>query len=68
MVTKVARRIREQRWGEDVLLIALTGWGQDAATQHAAEAGFDHHVTKLVDPTVLAELLEGTQAAVLAAS
>jgi PAS domain S-box-containing protein len=48
-----ARRIREQGWGRAMQLIAMTGWGQDADRQRAAEAGFDHH---LVKPVSLKEL------------
>ncbi|MEO8064030.1 MAG: response regulator [Pseudomonadota bacterium] len=41
----------------DALLIAVTGWGQDADKARAAEAGFDHHFTKPVEPAALIELL-----------
>jgi PAS domain S-box-containing protein len=51
----VARRLRERMNG--VKLIALTGWGADADVQQARAAGFDHHLTKPVDPAALNELL-----------
>lgn len=54
---EVARRIRELG-GPPVTLIALTGWGQRADKDRAAESGFDHHFTKPVDPTVLSDLLQ----------
>jgi signal transduction histidine kinase len=54
-----ARRIREQPWGRDVLLIALTGWGQDEDRRLSLEAGFDVHLTKPVDHRMLARLLAG---------
>ncbi|HYH66202.1 MAG TPA: response regulator [Urbifossiella sp.] len=54
-----ARRIRAEPWGRGVLLVALTGWGQDGDRQRAAEAGFDHHLTKPVDPEALTRLLAG---------
>jgi len=38
-------------------LVAITGYGQDSDRRRAAEAGFDHHLTKPVDPRVLDELL-----------
>ena len=38
------------------MLIALTGWGQAEDSAAAAEAGFDHHWTKPVDPARLQEL------------
>ncbi|MBN9517304.1 response regulator [bacterium] len=52
-----ARRIRAEPWGRDVTLIALTGWGQDADRRRTAEAGFDLHLTKPVDPATLDRLL-----------
>lgn len=53
----VARRIRAAPRGGDVMLIALTGWGQDSDKARAHDAGFDHHLTKPVAPEQLAELL-----------
>ncbi|MGQ0639743.1 MAG: response regulator [Gemmatimonadaceae bacterium] len=47
------RRIREQEWGRGMLLIALTGWGQDEDRERSREAGFDHHLVKPVDPEAL---------------
>ncbi len=55
-----ARRIRAEPWGRGLILIALTGWGQDGDRQRAVEAGFDHHLTKPVDPAVLNDLLTGS--------
>ncbi|MBV8029909.1 MAG: response regulator [Betaproteobacteria bacterium] len=43
--------------GPKATLIALTGWGQEGDRRRAMEAGFDHHLTKPVDPVVLNELL-----------
>jgi CheY-like chemotaxis protein len=51
------RRIREQPWGKDVRIAALTGWGQDEDKVRSAEAGFDHHLVKPVDPTALEGVL-----------
>jgi len=47
---EVARRIRGADWGRKVLLVAATGWGQEADKRMAYEAGFDHHLTKPFDP------------------
>ncbi|HVH33735.1 MAG TPA: response regulator, partial [Tahibacter sp.] len=58
----LARRIRTQGWGKDVLLIAVSGWGQEEDRRRAAEAGFDHHVVKPVDFDALALLLAGSAA------
>lgn len=52
-----ARRIREQPWGKKILLVALTGWGQEADKCRSREAGFDFHLIKPVDPAVLNTLL-----------
>jgi PAS domain S-box-containing protein len=54
---EVARHIRRQRWGEGMVLTALTGWGQEEDKRRALEAGFDHHLTKPVDAPVLEKLL-----------
>jgi PAS domain S-box-containing protein len=54
---EVARRIRAQPWGEQIVIIALTGWGQEEDRRRALEGGCNHHLTKPVDPAVLAELL-----------
>jgi CheY-like chemotaxis protein len=53
----VARRIRQQPWGQDVLLIALTGWGNDEDRRLSQEAGFNFHIVKPVDLAALEELL-----------
>jgi signal transduction histidine kinase len=54
---EVARRIRSEPWGRNMVLVALTGWGQDSDRRRSHEAGFDSHLTKPVDPRVLDELL-----------
>jgi len=53
---EVARRIWEEAWGRSVLLIALTGWGQESDKRRARAAGFDRHCTKPVDPGELERL------------
>jgi DNA-binding response OmpR family regulator len=53
----VARHIRSAR-GDGVLIIAITGWGQDDDRRRAREAGFDHHFTKPVDFEVLFDLID----------
>ncbi len=55
---EVARRVRGQPWGRPMLLIALTGWGQQQDKEASAQAGFDHHLVKPVDPDTLAPMLE----------
>lgn len=56
----VARKIREQPWGKDIVLVALTGWGQEGDRLRSQEAGINHHFTKPVDPAALKELLAAT--------
>ena len=58
---QVAQKIRDQAWGMHMTLIALTGWGQEDDKRRAQRAGFDHHLTKPVDPAVLEELLGSTE-------
>jgi PAS domain S-box-containing protein len=53
----VARKIAAQSWSAQTLLVALTGWGQEADRQRAREAGFHHHLVKPVEPEVLRELV-----------
>jgi len=55
----VARRIRSRADGAHVLLIALTGWGQNHDKERARMAGFDHHVVKPPDIDALRELVIG---------
>jgi CheY-like chemotaxis protein len=52
----VAERIRHEAWGGQMTLIAVTGWGQDSDKRRALAAGFDHHLTKPVDPDKLERL------------
>jgi CheY-like chemotaxis protein len=54
---EVARRMRASAGGRKVLLIALTGWGQADDKRRAADAGFDEHLTKPLDPDFLSALL-----------
>ncbi|HYQ91509.1 MAG TPA: PAS domain S-box protein, partial [Candidatus Competibacteraceae bacterium] len=54
---EAARRIRAQPWGKEMILIAVTGWGQDGDRRRTQEAGFDYHLVKPVDPDVLEKLL-----------
>ena len=53
---EVARRIRASTGFSGVLLIALTGWGQEHDQRQSRAAGFDHHVVKPPDINRLREL------------
>jgi PAS domain S-box-containing protein len=54
---EACRRIRRQTWGKDVVLVAITGWGQEDDRRRSREAGFDFHVVKPVESAALEELL-----------
>ena len=54
---EAARRIREL--GLPVVLVALTGWGQDEDKQRSRDAGFDHHLVKPPEREVLEKLIAG---------
>ena len=54
---EVCRRIRQQPWGAEMVLLALTGWGQEADRDRTRAAGFDGHLVKPVDYTELMTLL-----------
>lgn len=55
---EVASRLREQPECRGTLLVALSGYGRDDDRRESQLAGFDHHLTKPVDPEVLAALIE----------
>ncbi len=57
---EAARRIRNQAWSRDTLLVAVTGWGPSDDDEEATAAGFDHHFTKPLDPAELRRLVSGT--------
>jgi len=57
---EVARKIRAAPEGAGVLLIAITGWAQDTDKAESRAAGFDHHLTKPIEPEILIELLDHT--------
>lgn len=54
---EVCRRIRKESWGRDVLVVALSGWGQPEDRRKSKEAGFDHHMVKPVRHDELTRLL-----------
>lgn len=54
---EVARRIRRQPGAERMVLVAMTGYGQERDRQLAREAGFDHHMVKPADLDELLRIL-----------
>ena len=52
-----ARRLRQDSWGREMLLVALSGWAQDADRLKSSKAGFDIHLVKPVDIAEIQRLL-----------
>ncbi|HKV12707.1 MAG TPA: PAS domain-containing protein [Thermoanaerobaculia bacterium] len=52
-----ARLLRQQPWGQSLMLVALTGWGQEEDRRTSMEAGFDSHLVKPIEPATLETLL-----------
>lgn len=55
---EATRRIRQQSWGRGMIIVALTGWGQEADRSESHEAGCDRHLVKPIDPDDLKALLD----------
>lgn len=54
---EACRRIRRDTLGEPPVMIAVTGWGQEADRRRSREVGFDHHLTKPVDFSEIERLM-----------
>jgi signal transduction histidine kinase/CheY-like chemotaxis protein len=54
---EAAQRIHEREGGEDIVFIAMTGWGHDEARRLASDAGMQHYLVKPVDLNVLRKYL-----------
>jgi CheY-like chemotaxis protein len=54
---EVARQLRRRPELAGVVLLAMTGYGQEEDRRRSREAGFDHHLVKPVDPNELQDLL-----------
>ena len=54
---ETCQRIREESGGRKVMMVALTGWGQDEDIRRSHLAGFDRHLVKPVEPAALEKLL-----------
>jgi PAS domain S-box-containing protein len=55
--TQIAEAIRASDEGRDVMLVAVTGWGQETDRADTLRAGFNHHLTKPVSFDKLEEIL-----------
>ncbi|MGB9110620.1 MAG: response regulator, partial [Telluria sp.] len=60
---ELARRLRQDPRTRSMLLVAITGYGQEQDRRAALEAGFDHHMVKPVDLDRLAAILAGVVSA-----
>jgi len=54
----VARELRLLPFGRDIVLAALTGYGQPGDREKSVQAGFDAHLVKPVDPSVIESFLD----------
>jgi CheY-like chemotaxis protein len=61
---ELGRRVRAAPWGERMVLVAVTGWGQDEARARSSAAGFDFHLTKPVEVAELERVLDAAAALV----
>ncbi|MDP2391534.1 MAG: response regulator, partial [Acidobacteriota bacterium] len=66
---EVARRVRRRPGTDSMVLVAMTGYGQERDRQMAREAGFNHHLVKPADLDellrILADVADGSAAAPL---
>jgi CheY-like chemotaxis protein len=60
---EVCRKLRERPATANVLIVALTGWGQEGDRKRSREFGFDQHLVKPVEPRMLEEVLAGLKKA-----
>jgi CheY-like chemotaxis protein len=65
---EVCQRIRDRAWGKSILIIALTGWGQDEDRRRSERAGFNDHLVKPVKYADIMELLESGLSSLAGAS
>jgi len=56
---EVARRLRARKESAGVVLVALTGYGQEEDRRRAQDAGFDHHLVKPIPPEAILAVLGG---------
>jgi CheY-like chemotaxis protein len=54
---EVARRLRQEPSLKDIVLVAMTGYGQESDRQRSKEAGFNHHLVKPVNPQEIQGIL-----------
>lgn len=54
---EVAERIRSEPELRDVVIVGISGYGQEEHRLRSKEAGFDHHIVKPIEPCALTGLL-----------
>ena len=54
---EVAKKLRQESVLKNVVLVAMTGYGQESDRQRSREAGFNYHLVKPVDQKQLSEVL-----------
>jgi CheY-like chemotaxis protein len=59
---EASRRIRELPFGAQIMIVALTGWGQEADRQRTRSAGMSHHLVKPISNEALQDILESVKA------
>jgi CheY-like chemotaxis protein len=55
---EIAERLREIPQTNPMVLVAITGYGQDEDRRRSRDAGIDHHLVKPVAPDTLQKLLD----------
>ena len=58
---EAVRRMAARPWARSSLLVAITGWGQEADRQRTRQAGFHRHLVKPVDLDALGQLIDGAR-------
>jgi len=58
----IATALRNRPQMRSTTLVAVTGWGQDSDRKRARDTGFDHHLTKPVEPDRLEQIIDSVRA------
>jgi CheY-like chemotaxis protein len=59
---EAAKRIRQEEWGRNMVLVATTGWAQEQDRSTSRESGFDHHLVKPVNLASIEQVLSKVSA------
>ncbi len=58
---EIAEQIRADPGNDRTVLVAISGYGEDEHQARAKRAGFDHHLVKPIDPTLIPALLKSNE-------